>query len=112
MTADTLVDLDGLEPREPMPGFRGRFVHTERTTIVYWDVAAGAILPEHAHPHEQVSSLLDGVFDMTVDGVTHRMTAGTVSVIEPHTAHSGRAITDCRFIDVFCPVREDYRSHR
>ena len=109
MTADTFVNLDGLEPREPMPGFRGRFVYTERTTIVYWDVAAGASLPEHAHPHEQVSSPLDGGFDMTVNSVTHRMTGGTVCVIESDVVHSGHAITDCRLVDVFCPVREDYR---
>lgn len=26
-----------------------------------------------------------------------------------HVPHSGRALTDCRVIDVFYPVREDYR---
>ncbi len=92
-----------------MPGFRGRFIHTGKVTIVHWDVKAGAELPEHSHPHEQVSSLLSGEFVMVVDGKPHRMTAGTVTVVDPDVVHSGRAVTDCRFVDVFCPVREDYR---
>lgn len=103
------VVLADLEPREPMPGFRGRFVHADRMTIVHWDVDAGAELPEHTHPHEQVSSLLAGEFDMVIAGVTRRMTAGTLAIIEPHVVHSGRAVTSCQFVDVFCPVREDYR---
>jgi quercetin dioxygenase-like cupin family protein len=101
--------LQDLASREPMPGFLGRFIHTEGVTVVHWDVEAGAELPEHSHPHEQLSSLLSGEFIMTVDGETRRMTAGTVAVIESNSVHSGRAVTACRFVDVFCPVREDYR---
>ena len=46
---------------------------------------------------------------MTVNGETRRMTAGTVAVIGSNIVHLGRAVTDCRFVDVFHPVREDYR---
>ncbi len=103
------LELDKLSPRAPMSGFRGRFIHTDAVTVVHWDIEAGAELPEHSHPHEQLSSLLSGEFDMTVDGETRRMTAGTVAVINSNIVHSGRAVTDCRFVDVFHPVREDYR---
>ena len=34
---------------------------------------------------------------------------GTVVVIPPDVPHAGKAITDCWIIDVFHPVREDYR---
>ena len=101
--------LQELGSKEPMPGFLGRFLHTRQVSVVYWDIAAGAELHEHAHPHEQISSLLSGEFMMTIDGQTHRMTPGTVAVIESDRVHSGRAITACRFVDVFCPVREDYK---
>ena len=103
------LELDKLSPKAPMSGFRGRFIHTAAVTVVHWDIEAGAELPEHSHPHEQLSSLLSGEFDMTVDGETRRMTAGTVAVINSNIVHAGRAVTDCRFVDVFHPVREDYR---
>ncbi len=47
---------------------------------------------------------LDGEFMMTVDGRAR----GAVAVIGSDVAHSVRAVTNCRFFDVFHPVREDY----
>ena len=30
--------VEDIEGREVMPGFRGRFIHSERTTHVYWEI--------------------------------------------------------------------------
>ena len=49
-----VLKLTDLEPREQMPGFQGRFLHTDRVTVVHWEVQEGAQLPEHSHPHEQI----------------------------------------------------------
>ena len=103
------LHLDKLAAREQFPGFRGQFIHTDRLTIVHWQIDAGATLPEHSHPHEQVSNLLDGEFEMTIDGTSRHLTAGAVAVVPPDAVHSGQAMTACRFVDVFQPVREDYR---
>ena len=98
-----------LEAREQFPGFHGRFIHTERVTVAYWEIDAGVNLPEHSHEHEQISHLLEGEFEMTIDGTTHTLTAGSVAVVPTTAVHSGRALTKCRFIDVFQPARDDYR---
>lgn len=103
------VELTRVAEREMFPGFRARFVHTERTTQAFWNIAAGAELPEHAHPHEQVSNVIRGRFEMTVDGETQTLEPGSVCVIPSGVKHRGRALTDCFIIDVFSPVREDYR---
>lgn len=95
--------------REIVPGFLGRFVHSDHLTVSYWEVTAGAALPEHAHPHEQVTCVLEGRFEMTVGGETRIVEAGTVAVIPGDVSHSGKALTACRIMDVFYPVREDYR---
>lgn len=101
--------LSELGTREPMAGFVGRFIHSERATLVYWAIKAGAQLPVHSHPHEQIVNMLEGEFELTIDGQTRRLTVGAVAVIPPNAVHSGRSLTECRILDVFCPVREDYR---
>ena len=67
------IDLDNIEEREPVPGFRGRFVHTENMTIAYWSVQAGAKLPEHSHTQEQTATVIEGEFRLTIDGLLLRM---------------------------------------
>ncbi|MGE0084205.1 MAG: cupin domain-containing protein [Desulfococcaceae bacterium] len=103
------VDMNALKVREMLPGLRARFVHTGNMTFSYWNIDAGAVLPEHSHPHEQVANMLEGEFELTVNGESKRMLPGDVCVIPPNARHSGRAFTDCRVLDVFHPVREDYR---
>ena len=66
-------------------------------------------MPEHNHPHEQVANVLDGRFELTIDGETRVLESGMVAIIPPNAVHSGRAISDCRILDVFYPIREDYR---
>jgi len=104
-----LVKMSELEVRTPVAGYNGRFVHGEKVTVAYWDVAEGAALPAHSHPHEQVVNIMDGEFELVVDGATVRMAAGMAFAIPGGVFHSGRALTPCRIIDVFSPVREDYR---
>ena len=109
MVADPFLHLDEVPELEPVPGFRGRFVHSEHVTIAYWEIDAKASLPEHAHPHEQVTTLLEGMFELTIDGETRLLRPRAAAVIPGNVPHSGRAITPCRIMDVFYPVREDYK---
>lgn len=103
------IRLQDIPEQEPIAGFHARFVHTDRMTLAYWFIEAEAAIPEHQHPHEQVATVLEGEFELTVDGETRRMVGGDVAVIPSNVPHSGQALTDCRMIDVFQPVREDYR---
>ena len=101
--------LSDIEAREIVPGYRARFLHSGAMTFAHWEVDAGAALPDHEHPHEQVAHVLEGRFELTLDGETRVLDSGTVAVIPGGTRHAGRAVTDCRLLDVFHPVREDYR---
>lgn len=103
------IDLDSTEPREVFPGFRGRFLHSATMTFVQWEIDAGVSLPEHSHVHEQVARILDGEFELTIGDATQRLTRGMMAVIPSGVAHSGRALSACRILDVFHPIREDYR---
>ncbi|MEE2826657.1 MAG: cupin domain-containing protein [Planctomycetota bacterium] len=96
------------ESREVMPGFHGRFVHSEKMTIACWEIEANASLPEHQHHHEQVIHLLEGEFELTVDGSKMQMHPGDTVVLKSELPHAGRAITRCRVIDMFHPCREEF----
>ncbi|MCI0491475.1 MAG: cupin domain-containing protein [Planctomycetes bacterium] len=106
----SFVDLGDIEQREQFPGFHVRFVHSANMTFAHWQIEADAKLPEHSHPHEQVVNVLEGQFELTIGGETRVLGAGAVAIIPSNTLHSGRAVTNCRIVDVFFPIREDYRK--
>lgn len=105
----SFTDLNEIPQTELIPGYHVRFVHSDTMTIAYWQIEAGSSLPEHSHPHEQILNLMEGEFELTVDGVPHHLTPGNVFVLPGGVSHGGKALTDCQIIDVFHPVREDYR---
>lgn len=102
-------ERDKLETKELVPGISGQLIHTDTMTIGYFNIKKGAILPEHSHIHEQVTSLIEGELEMTISGETKIMKAGHVATIPSHAPHSAVAMTDCKVVDVFNPVREDYK---
>jgi quercetin dioxygenase-like cupin family protein len=104
------IDLASVNPIEMIKGYHARFIHTEQMTLNFLEVEAGSIVPEHSHPHEQVSIVTEGEFELTVAGEVMRFGPGKVIVIPSNVKHSGIAITDCKLLDVFTPVREDYRA--
>jgi Cupin domain len=57
-------------------GFSARMIHSESMTIAFVEVEEGAGLPEHAHPHEQVTNVLEGIFEIVVGGQPVLLKAG------------------------------------
>lgn len=105
----SILKLSEVESRELVPGGRVHFVHSQNMTFAYWDFEENTTLPDHSHPHEQVATVIHGTFDLTVEGKTQRLEPGMVAIIPPNARHSGAAITKTHIIDVFYPIRDDYR---
>jgi quercetin dioxygenase-like cupin family protein len=103
------ADYAAIAPREVSPGFHGRYVHSDHVTQGRVDIDAGAQLPEHSHLHEQWTTVQSGTLELTVDGTVLVLRPGQLVYIPPHVRHSARAVTACQVLDVFHPVREDYR---
>lgn len=93
---------------EVTPHFTGRLVDTEKGTmnLVRWDIKAGEQLPQHQHPEEQITHIIEGEFALTVGDETMIVTAGDAAVIPANVPHGGKALTDCTVIDVFTPARQ------
>lgn len=103
------LKLDDSAQREIFPGFHVHFVHSANMTFAHWTIKAGAVLPEHSHLHEQVVNMIAGEFELTISGEVQRLRPRSVAIIPSNAVHSGKAITECRIIDAFYPIREDYR---
>lgn len=104
------VTLEDLDQTEKIPGFLGAFMHTDNMTVTNWSVEAGATFPQHSHPHEQISIVVEGEFELTIEGKTDVLHQGRIAIIPSGASHSGRAVTDCEIVDVFSPVREEYQN--
>jgi quercetin dioxygenase-like cupin family protein len=71
----------------------------------------GSTVPLHSHPHEQLGIVLRGMQALVVDGVPHEMGPMDGYVIPGGLEHSAYCGPDGALVlDVFRPVREDYRE--
>ena len=93
-----------------MDNIHGAFVHSDKLTVGYITLEAGARLPSHAHLHEQWSHLVEGELEFELDGEKQILTRGMSVYIPSDVSHSASALTKCVVIDTFLPVREDFKS--
>jgi quercetin dioxygenase-like cupin family protein len=104
----TFVKLDDLKEFEISKGIRARVVNSDSMSIAHVILDAGALLPEHSHVNEQVVNVIEGELELTINGEPRVLKPGVVEVLPPNVPHGGRAITDCRVIDAFHPIRKDW----
>ena len=75
------------------------------------ELEPGAQVLLHSHPHEQLGLVVSGTLIIEIAGVKHRLGPNDAYVIPGGIDHAGQGGPDgCVVIDVFDPVREDYRA--
>lgn len=104
-----ITKSDEMIARNPVEGLNGTILHSPTMTIAHWNFVAGTALPEHKHHHEQVALVVEGELELTIDGNPRILKPGDGAVIPGNVPHSARAVTDCRVVDTFHPVREDLK---
>lgn len=98
------IDIQKINETEQFPGFKVRRITSDNMMIAFWEIQADGKFPEHSHPHEQVMNVTEGEIELTISGETRVFGPGTVAVIPSNAVHSGRAVTDCKMIDVNSPI--------
>lgn len=68
----------------------------------------GAIGYKHTHPHEQVSYVISGKFQVEIDGKKEVLVAGDAFVIPANVKHGAVCLEEGELIDTFSPLREDF----
>ena len=102
--------IKNIKPKELVPGITGYYTHGDNMTFGYIELKAGSNIPIHQHVQEQITYIIEGELDMMIGGQSCLLTAGMYHVISSNVPHSAIAKTDCKVIDAFSPVREDYRT--
>jgi quercetin dioxygenase-like cupin family protein len=100
--------VDQLEPKSPAEGVEMRIIEGEKMTMVFFQLAPDAEIPEHSHPHEQMGTVLEGSIEFVLDGERQVVEKGQAYHVPSNAVHNGRCLTDPAVVlEVFSPPRED-----
>jgi quercetin dioxygenase-like cupin family protein len=102
--------LQDLPLKKLADGVTVRILHGERMTVAFFSIATGSAVPEHAHPHEQIGTVLSGEMELDIAGEKRAVGPGQAYRIPTNAVHSGLCLKGpAEVIEIFAPVREDWR---
>jgi quercetin dioxygenase-like cupin family protein len=106
----TFFRVADLPKTEMLAGVDRRAVYLDNVMITFFDFEPDAIVPEHQHPHEQITLVLEGAMEFTLGDETRVIQAGEGVTIPPNIPHGARILSQpTKAIDAWHPVREDYK---
>jgi quercetin dioxygenase-like cupin family protein len=103
------ADFKTMPGKSPLAGFIFKEAHLDNVMLTWVEMEPGSILPEHHHPHEQISMVVKGALELTVAGTTRVMRQGDVAVVPSNVVHSGKVMDEPTVaVDAWNPIRDDY----
>ncbi|MGE5189851.1 MAG: cupin domain-containing protein [Gemmatimonadota bacterium] len=101
---------EDMESRELCAGVTAKVAWGDKLMFSLVTLAPGAIVPEHAHPHEQMGMLLSGAMTLVVSGAPRPLAPREMYLVPGGVRHSatagpGGAVA----LDAFAPPREEYK---
>jgi quercetin dioxygenase-like cupin family protein len=105
------IDVSKLAAVERLPGWRSRYFDSPSMTFAHYEFDAGASIHEHHHPQEEVYEVIEGELELTVSGVTERISPGHVAIVPSNAPHSVNAISSGKVIVVDYPLRKPPGTH-
>ncbi|NOZ69146.1 MAG: cupin domain-containing protein [Deferribacteres bacterium] len=101
---------NNLPAKQVLEGITLKSVSGEKTMMTFFDFEPDAVIPFHKHPHEQITYIIEGEMEFTLEGVTRILRAGEGVVIPPDQEHGARVQDKpAKAVDAWYPIREDYR---
>ena len=68
----------------------------------------GAVGATHTHPHTQISYVLEGKFEATINGETTVIAKGDTYITPPDAPHGVVCLEAGALLDIFTPMRADF----
>ncbi|HXX80465.1 MAG TPA: cupin domain-containing protein [Thermodesulfovibrionales bacterium] len=99
-----------LEPKQLLEGITLKAVSGDKAMMTFFEFEPHALIPHHRHMHEQITYVIKGEIEFTVDGETRLLGSGDGVIILSNQEHSARILDKpAKALDAWYPIREDYR---
>lgn len=90
-------------------GIERQMVVGQNVMICRFRFAPFVITPEHTHPHEQMTLVMQGKVKFFISGEERIVSAGDVLHFPPNNRHGATMLEEeVILIDIFSPIREDF----
>lgn len=98
-----------LQAKQLLHGIKLKVVSGDKTMITIFEFEANAVIPSHKHPHEQITYIIEGELEFTVEDETRILRKGDGVVISSNHEHSAKVLkAPAKAVDAWYPQREDY----
>jgi quercetin dioxygenase-like cupin family protein len=84
--------------------------HSDELMLVRHFFEKGWVGARHSHPHHQLVYVVHGAIRVDVGGRVLDARKGDSFVVDGGVEHQASALEESEVLDVFTPVREDYRE--
>ena len=107
----SFVKTNDAESFAPEPGMKRQVLaHSDQLMLVRHFFEEGWVGARHSHAHHQFVYVVSGAIRVDVDGRVFDVKKGDSFVVDGGVEHQALALEDSEVLDVFTPVREDYRE--
>jgi quercetin dioxygenase-like cupin family protein len=100
--------LKDMETKQPAEGIEIRVIPGKKMTMAFFHLEPDAKIPEHAHPHEQMGTVLKGAIELVIGEEKRVVREGCAYRVPSSVVHKGRCLeSPSEVLEVFSPPRED-----
>ncbi len=105
----THIKSQDLKTEEMFSGVTRQIIgYDSNIMMVKVSFAKGSIGYKHQHPHQQISYILSGKFEVNIDGKMEILETGDAFIAPSNTDHELKCLDNGIIIDSFSPMREDF----
>ena len=85
-----------------------KVISGEKAMVAQVFIAKGGVVPMHQHESEQLTYILEGALQFSIEGREVVVHAGEVLHTPSNIPHSAVALEDTMDLDIFSPIRLDW----
>ncbi len=98
-----------LKAKQILEGITLKAISGDKTMMTLFEFEPHAVIPSHKHLHEQITYVIEGEMEFTLNRETRILKAGDGVVILSNQEHSARILNrPTKAVDAWYPIREDY----